>query len=132
MPPPGSYEVCEAYENSQIKRGERTKPRTDEASRKQGSFLTAASRFAPSRDIVVAKPDLENPGKLILIVFTGKHGSCDRRDGLYHIYTEIIDTWIIYDCCRLGATSGAGTTYPQGAPEFTLSFFGIFKPFLIS
>lgn len=62
LPPPGSYEVSQAYENSQIKRGERTKPRTDEASRKQGSFLTAASRFAPSRDIVVAKPDLENPG----------------------------------------------------------------------
>lgn len=92
MPPPGSYEVSQAYENSQIKRGERTKPRTDEASRKQGSFLTAASRFAPSRDIVVAKPDLENPGKLILIVFTGNMVAVTALTDYYHIYTEINDT----------------------------------------
>lgn len=61
LPPPGSYEVSQSFMKSQVK-VDRAKARTDEASRKQGSFLTAASRFAPARDVVVAQPDLENPG----------------------------------------------------------------------
>lgn len=62
LPPPGSYDVSQSYQKSQI-RSDRAKPRTDDASRKAGSFLTSASRFAPARDTVVARPDLENPGK---------------------------------------------------------------------
>lgn len=61
LPPPGSYDVSQSYQKSQI-RADRAKPRTDDASRKAGSFLTSASRFAPARDTVVARPDLENPG----------------------------------------------------------------------
>ncbi|XP_060071490.1 sperm-tail PG-rich repeat-containing protein 2-like [Ylistrum balloti] len=61
LPPPGSYEVQNAYEKSQIKR-DRIKPRTENAKRKQGSFLSAASRFAPPRDVVITQNDPENPG----------------------------------------------------------------------
>lgn len=61
VPPPGSYDVQKSYDLSQL-HPERAKPRTDAASRKHGSFLSAASRFAQPRDVVVANADLDNPG----------------------------------------------------------------------
>ena len=64
-PPPGSYDVQQSYELSQLHR-EKAKPRTEAASRKHGSFLSAASRFAPPRDVVISKADLDNPGKQLL------------------------------------------------------------------
>lgn len=63
MPPPGSYEVAMSYQNSQLQGTERTKPRTDEAKRKHGSFLSAASRFAPPRDVINHNNDPDLPGK---------------------------------------------------------------------
>ncbi|XP_012937839.1 sperm-tail PG-rich repeat-containing protein 2 [Aplysia californica] len=60
-PPPGSYDVIKSYEKSQVKPPV-AKPRSEAANRKHGSFMSAASRFAPPRDVVVHKPDLENPG----------------------------------------------------------------------
>lgn len=71
LPPPGSYEVQNAYEKSQIKR-DRVKPRTENAKRKQGSFLSAASRFAPPRDVVISQNDPENPGP----------GAYDHKEGI--------------------------------------------------
>lgn len=61
VPPPGSYDVQKSYQLSQLQ-SERAKPRTETASRKHGSFMSAASRFAPPRDVVVAKADIDNPG----------------------------------------------------------------------
>lgn len=61
VPPPGSYDVQKSYDRSQI-HIERAKPRTEVASRKHGSFLSAASRFAPPRDVVIPKADVDNPG----------------------------------------------------------------------
>jgi hypothetical protein len=61
VPPPGSYDVQKSYEHSQIHM-ERAKPRTDVASRKHGSFMSAASRFAPPRDMVIAESDKDTPG----------------------------------------------------------------------
>lgn len=63
MPPPGSYEVAMSYQNSQLQGTERTKPRTEEAKRKHGSFLSAASRFAPPRDVINHNNDPDLPGK---------------------------------------------------------------------
>lgn len=61
-PPPGAYEVQKAFEKSQL-RTERAKPRTEDANRKHGSFLSAASRFAPPRDVLkTSRADPENPG----------------------------------------------------------------------
>ncbi|XP_041363261.1 sperm-tail PG-rich repeat-containing protein 2-like [Gigantopelta aegis] len=63
IPPPGAYDVSQSYEDSQIKSKCRfAKPRTDAAKRKQGSFLSAASRFAPPRDMLIEQPDAETPG----------------------------------------------------------------------
>lgn len=67
MPPPGSYEVAMSYQNSQLQGTERTKPRTDEAKRKHGSFLSAASRFAPPRDVINHNNDPDLPGKTFWI-----------------------------------------------------------------
>ncbi|XP_048761282.2 sperm-tail PG-rich repeat-containing protein 2-like [Ostrea edulis] len=61
MPPPGSYEVAKSYQLSQLNT-EKTKPRTDEAKRKHGSFLSAASRFAPPRDMVSSNTEADFPG----------------------------------------------------------------------
>lgn len=62
MPPPGSYNVQQSYEKSQV-HVERAKPRSHAASRKQRSFLSAASRFAPARnDTTGASADPDNPG----------------------------------------------------------------------
>ncbi|XP_046567757.1 sperm-tail PG-rich repeat-containing protein 2-like [Haliotis rubra] len=61
LPPPGSYDVVKSYERSQLKH-EKTLPRSEAAKRKHGSFLSAASRFAPPRDIVYGKADPEVPG----------------------------------------------------------------------
>lgn len=78
MPPPGSYEVAMSYQNSQLQGTERTKPRTDEAKRKHGSFLSAASRFAPPRDVINHNndPDLPGPG-----AYESKEGLA-RKGGL--------------------------------------------------
>lgn len=62
MPPPGSYEVAQSYQESQHKK-DAANPRTTNARQKQGAFKSSASRFAPVRDIVVDKPEVENPGK---------------------------------------------------------------------
>uniref|UniRef100_A0A8W8IEC1 Sperm-tail PG-rich repeat-containing protein 2 n=1 Tax=Magallana gigas TaxID=29159 RepID=A0A8W8IEC1_MAGGI len=72
MPPPGSYEVAMSYQNSQLQGTERTKPRTDEAKRKHGSFLSAASRFAPPRDVINHNNDPDLPGP----------GAYDSKEGL--------------------------------------------------
>ena len=66
IPPPGTYDVQKSYDHSQV-HIERAKPRTEVASRKHGSFLSAASRFAPPRDVVGSKADLDNPGKPLKI-----------------------------------------------------------------
>lgn len=64
MPPPGSYEVAKSYQLSQLNT-EKTKPRTDEAKRKHGSFLSAASRFAPPRDMVSSNTEADFPGNIL-------------------------------------------------------------------
>lgn len=61
VPPPGAYDVQKSYELSQL-HGERAKPRTEVANRKHGSFMSAASRFAPPRDVVVMRSEPDNPG----------------------------------------------------------------------
>ncbi|KAK6187746.1 hypothetical protein SNE40_005703 [Patella caerulea] len=61
IPPPGSYEVHKSYINSQIT-PHRAKPRNETAKKKHGSFLSAASRFAPARNVVVEQPDPDVPG----------------------------------------------------------------------
>lgn len=61
FPPPGAYDVQKSYDRSQIHL-ERAKPRTDVASHKHGSFMSAASRFAIPRDMVTGKADTDNPG----------------------------------------------------------------------
>jgi hypothetical protein len=63
MPPPGSYEVAKSYQLSQLGT-EKTKPRTDEAKRKHGSFMSAASRFAPPRDMVNSNTEADFPGQI--------------------------------------------------------------------
>ncbi|KAL5018397.1 hypothetical protein ScPMuIL_004119 [Solemya velum] len=73
IPPPGSYEVQQSFDQSQI-RSEKAKPRTEVANKKHGSFLSAASRFAPARDQVVKLTDLDNPGP-----------------GTYDIHSHLID-----------------------------------------
>ncbi|KAL4240507.1 Sperm-tail PG-rich repeat-containing protein 2 [Mactra antiquata] len=62
VPPPGAYDVQKSYDHSQI-HTDYAKPRTEPANRKHSSFLSAASRFAPPRDVVVAKADHDNPGR---------------------------------------------------------------------
>nr|KAG5709516.1 hypothetical protein BaRGS_023198 [Batillaria attramentaria] len=77
LPPPGSYEVEQSYLKSQIK-PTKAKPRTQTASRKHNSFMTAASRFAPARDnnkVKITDPD--NPVAIdiiiiIIIIITAK------------------------------------------------------------
>ncbi|KAK3090851.1 hypothetical protein FSP39_015224 [Pinctada imbricata] len=71
LPPPGSYEVADSYKKSQVVT-EHARPRNDEASRKHGSFLSAASRFAPPRDVTVGQPDQDIPGP----------GAYDAKDSL--------------------------------------------------
>ncbi|KAH3873776.1 hypothetical protein DPMN_037014, partial [Dreissena polymorpha] len=61
IPPPGAYDVQRSYQNSQVHVGH-AKPRTEVASRKHGSFMSAASRFAPPRDVVLQASDIDNPG----------------------------------------------------------------------
>ena len=64
IPPPGSYNVQQSYDKSQI-HTEKAKPRTDAANRKHTSFMSAASRFAPPRDNVnkaKSTVDPDNPG----------------------------------------------------------------------
>lgn len=61
IPPPGSYEVIEAFQNATSK-CRRKCPRTEEARKRQGSFLSSSSRFAPPRDIIVPEPDPCVPG----------------------------------------------------------------------
>ncbi|XP_071106668.1 sperm-tail PG-rich repeat-containing protein 2-like [Haliotis cracherodii] len=61
LPPPGSYDVVKSYERSQMKH-EKSLPRSEAAKRKHGSFLSAASRFAPPRDVVYNKTDPDVPG----------------------------------------------------------------------
>lgn len=61
-PGPDTYEVIKSFERSQMN-AERAKPRTQSAMRKQTAFLSAASRFAPMRDMInEQKDDSENPG----------------------------------------------------------------------
>ncbi|ESO83457.1 hypothetical protein LOTGIDRAFT_169322 [Lottia gigantea] len=61
IPPPGSYEVHKSYVSSQI-RPHRAQPRNETAKKKHGSFMSAASRFAPNRNMVAEQPDLDVPG----------------------------------------------------------------------
>ena len=64
IPPPGSYNVQQSYDKSQV-HIDIAKPRTEAANRKHTSFMSASSRFAPPRDNVVkAKTgvDPDNPG----------------------------------------------------------------------
>jgi hypothetical protein len=62
LPPPGSYEVVKSYDKTQNKKIA-GKPRSDDAARKQGAFLSSASRFAPPRDVKIEEADPSNPGK---------------------------------------------------------------------
>ena len=72
-PPPGSYNVIQSFQRSQVK-APVAQPRSHVANRKHGSFLTASSRFAPSRDIPSNRPDIENPGGWSLN--TAAHQGC--------------------------------------------------------
>ena len=72
VPPPGAYDVQVAYEKSQVHR-DIAKPRTEVANRKHGSFLSAASRFAPPRDVVVDVADLDNPGRMVVACEKSKY-----------------------------------------------------------
>lgn len=62
IPPPGSYDVEESFEKSQVKL-ERKKARSEAGARKQGSFMSSSSRFAPPRDIPIPEQDADFPGK---------------------------------------------------------------------
>ncbi|XP_064618109.1 sperm-tail PG-rich repeat-containing protein 2-like [Liolophura sinensis] len=61
IPPPGSYDVGESFEKSQVKL-ERKKARSEAGARKQGSFMSSSSRFAPPRDIPIPEQDADFPG----------------------------------------------------------------------
>jgi hypothetical protein len=41
---------------------------------------------------------------------------------IYKYWHRLCSLWQIHIRCTTGATSGAGTTYPSGAPEFTPDF----------
>ena len=86
VPPPGSYDVQQSYELSQLHR-ERAKPRTDVASRKHGSFMSAASRFAPPRDVVIAAADLDNPGKTLAQLIEASSDALALLRQAYIIYS---------------------------------------------
>lgn len=61
IPPPGSYDVIESFQKVNSK-CEMKPPRTEAAKKRQGSFLSSASRFAPPRDVIIAEPDPAVPG----------------------------------------------------------------------
>ncbi|XP_074648562.1 sperm-tail PG-rich repeat-containing protein 2-like [Tubulanus polymorphus] len=60
-PPPGSYEVGKSFDSTQ-KQLQPAKPRSDEGARKQGAFLSSASRFVPPHDIILEEADPMIPG----------------------------------------------------------------------
>uniref|UniRef100_A0A2C9KKI0 Sperm-tail PG-rich repeat-containing protein 2 n=1 Tax=Biomphalaria glabrata TaxID=6526 RepID=A0A2C9KKI0_BIOGL len=60
-PPPGSYDVVDAYEKLYVK-PIMAKPRTEAAYRKHHSFMASADRFAPARDTMTKRVDPDNPG----------------------------------------------------------------------
>ncbi|CAL1526354.1 unnamed protein product [Lymnaea stagnalis] len=77
-PPPGSYDVANAFEKLLVKPS-MAKPRSEAASRKQGSFLSAADRFAPPRDVIARNIDMETPGPATYNTVTE---SLSRKGGL--------------------------------------------------
>nr|XP_002131399.1 sperm-tail PG-rich repeat-containing protein 2 isoform X1 [Ciona intestinalis] len=60
-PPPGSYEVANSFKKSQDRRGN-ADPRTKEGLRRNRAFLSASTRFAPPRDVVLKQPEKDTPG----------------------------------------------------------------------
>jgi len=60
-PAPGSYNVAKSFQQTQTKVEPRP-PRTQAARRRHESFLSAADRFAPPRDITPADADPTLPG----------------------------------------------------------------------
>ncbi|XP_059161762.1 sperm-tail PG-rich repeat-containing protein 2-like [Physella acuta] len=131
-PPPGSYDVAEAFEKSQVK-PTMAKPRSQAAQRKQTSFLSAATRFAPPRDVIVRQPDKENPGpasyntdretlnkKAALINTRDKRFRDDKEDfpgpGAYELSPLIQDTVLIG---TFNHTLNNPVVPPQGAPRTT-------------
>jgi len=61
IPPPGSYNVEDAYSKSQVKKST-AQPRTLAGQIKAGSFLSSSARFAPPRDILIKEADPMVPG----------------------------------------------------------------------
>lgn len=60
-PPPGSYEVANSFKKSQDRKSSMN-PRTKEALLRNRAFLSSSDRFAPPRDIVVERPEIDVPG----------------------------------------------------------------------
>ena len=61
-PPPGSYQVDRSFKRTQDK-VEIHPPRTESGRKKQGTFQSSSSRFAPPRDVVIEEADPTYPGQ---------------------------------------------------------------------
>lgn len=90
--------MVKSYERSQMKH-EKSLPRSEAAKRKHGSFLSAASRFAPPRDVVYNKTDPDVPGRAFQTLSISNHcpaiASTDIHAFVYHQSPLRVDVFLM-------------------------------------